>query len=440
MSRTKKIAFGCVLGVPLLCCVGGLIFVWGATSRSDRFLKEELAAARSVGLPTELKELPLIPVDRASNAAPLYQRAITVANRDEMKKALSAIGAAITRDPKPEAERLAAVEAPKLRSLYPLLEAATELPQCQFDRQWSLGFNVLFPEYASMKGFVKLLAFRADRASERGDWRSALEDIRRCFRISEHAGSDPVLIAALVQIACDAIAQTQFRRIIDRHGRDATFLRAAQQLASERRPLPDFRRIMAGELVLSRISLRELRSLREIEALLPDGEMPRAPSGLERTVFNSKLVRNTFDGKLVNAYRTMYPELPSDPEDWPKTYDAMIKMERAVEADRTLAGTMNRILLPVFNQAADAAGRMQANRRLTVTALHLLLMRARTGRLPERLPNLGEATQDPFADGPLQYGRKGSGFLLYSVGQDREDNGGQVRRTEGSYDDVVEFS
>jgi hypothetical protein len=57
--------------------------------------------------------------------------------------------------------------------------------------------------------------------------------------------------------------------------------------------------------------------------------------------------------------------------------------------------------------------------------------------------DLGPARIDPFDGMPLRYRPKGKGFMIYSVGKDREDNGGKRRDPNGpddqKYDIVMEF-
>lgn len=74
--------------------------------------------------------------------------------------------------------------------------------------------------------------------------------------------------------------------------------------------------------------------------------------------------------------------------------------------------------------------RTQAQLRLLRTELALREFRARHRALPATLQELVPAQLsavpvDPFSEQPLQYRRQGTGCLLYSVGPDLKDNGGQ---------------
>jgi hypothetical protein len=69
-----------------------------------------------------------------------------------------------------------------------------------------------------------------------------------------------------------------------------------------------------------------------------------------------------------------------------------------------------------------------ATLRLTRAGLALLQYKQAHGVLPPTLDALGvEGLVDPFTEEPLRYRPEGEGFLVYSVGEDRRDNGGTPR-------------
>ena len=81
----------------------------------------------------------------------------------------------------------------------------------------------------------------------------------------------------------------------------------------------------------------------------------------------------------------------------------------------------------------------QASLRLATTAFAVERFRHGQGRLPADLNELtpqflANVPTDPFDGAPLRYRRLSRGYLIYSVGIDRRDNGGR----EGS--DFARFS
>jgi hypothetical protein len=70
----------------------------------------------------------------------------------------------------------------------------------------------------------------------------------------------------------------------------------------------------------------------------------------------------------------------------------------------------------------------------------LLLDRAKTGELPKFLPDYGPGRIDPFSGKPLKYRRIENGFLIYSFGADRIDDGGVTRQDNPeakTYDEAI---
>lgn len=68
--------------------------------------------------------------------------------------------------------------------------------------------------------------------------------------------------------------------------------------------------------------------------------------------------------------------------------------------------------------------------RTASAALALQRFRLRTGQWPETLAelvpqHLPEMLEDPFDGAPLRYKRFETGFVVYSVGEDRGDDGGR---------------
>ena len=65
---------------------------------------------------------------------------------------------------------------------------------------------------------------------------------------------------------------------------------------------------------------------------------------------------------------------------------------------------------------------------MTRAGLALLQYKRAHGAFPETLEALSlERLMDPYTEGPLHYRPEGEGFLVYSVGDDRKDNGGTSR-------------
>lgn len=91
--------------------------------------------------------------------------------------------------------------------------------------------------------------------------------------------------------------------------------------------------------------------------------------------------------------------------------------------------------------------RMATELHLTRAGLALLQYRQAHGTFPETLEALGvEGLTDPYTGKALLYRPGGESFVVYSVGRDRQDNGGtppakweDTRRRHDPYDEVWHF-
>lgn len=90
------------------------------------------------------------------------------------------------------------------------------------------------------------------------------------------------------------------------------------------------------------------------------------------------------------------------------------------------------ISVPNFPKALDRGVRVEAQRQMTIAAMALMRFRIVHGKFPTELNELWprflqEPSFDPFSGGCLKYRLKpGGSFVLYSVGDDATDDGGNA--------------
>jgi hypothetical protein len=92
------------------------------------------------------------------------------------------------------------------------------------------------------------------------------------------------------------------------------------------------------------------------------------------------------------------------------------------------------ISIPNFSRAAQTAIRAETERQLTLAALAITRFEMRHGKFPsgfeELVPEfLAAEPWDPMSGKPLGYRLKDGGFVVYSVGEDGIDNGGDATPT-----------
>jgi hypothetical protein len=98
------------------------------------------------------------------------------------------------------------------------------------------------------------------------------------------------------------------------------------------------------------------------------------------------------------------------------------------DIEKEIRHPLNALLVPVFSPAGEKEASEVATMRLVGCAAAIRLHKLRTGKYPASLEalQLGEMIIDPFSGKPFVYKTDPRfGFLLYSVSQNRVDDGGQ---------------
>ena len=94
---------------------------------------------------------------------------------------------------------------------------------------------------------------------------------------------------------------------------------------------------------------------------------------------------------------------------------------------------VSRMFLPSFTRAVTVLGQSSARLRCARAGLALERFRLKRGQWPQDLADLvpeflTAIPVDPFDGQPLRYGRTDRGVVVYSVGEDELDGGGDVAR------------
>ncbi len=221
-------------------------------------LPAELNAARAEALaltPADL--LPDVPVADSRNAALLYQQ-ITATDRGgpEGESFIAvAKGIATASD-----HRTVKVGLRKAAPLLRLAEKAAALPDCDFHRNWSLGPDLLLPEYAVLRKTARMLAAEATLQCESNRPEAALHTIWIGARMANHVARDPICIAFLVRIAIEAIMDRPLRRVMCRYSDRPDILRLVEETDRAFGPDLDVEHALRGEVMMCRICTGMVRS------------------------------------------------------------------------------------------------------------------------------------------------------------------------------------
>lgn len=429
MIAFATLAVLCPVGV----CGGGYFFFRSWLVGSAKSLPKEIELARRAGLPVEVKDLrPAKPIPDDQNAAVVYrpfcahiQEAFK--KKKDLTKALDALfkGSADANQSK-----LATDTVNENRESLNEVVAASRRPFCDFHYRYEMGASLLLPEFAQAKDAARLLRTRAYLEARTGKVELALEDLAAIERIGHHMGQTPMLIAALVQFALDGIAQAEFTDVLQTCSHDASMLVKANKVLAEFGPPPDLRYAFRGEVAMGRIMIQSVKSTNDIAAL-GDGRNDSPDIPLPASM------RDGSEANMLAAWRQIYTEMPNDQRDWRGMRKLFKKVNDRMETDQSLANKLALVVFPSLDGTALALASHHARQNLSATTIRLLQDRLRSGSFPSALPNYGPLSIDPFDGKPLRYRHEGTGFVLYSIDRDLEDNGGRKKKGNMKGDIVV---
>jgi hypothetical protein len=241
-------------------------------------------------------------------------------------------------------------------------------------------------------------------------------------------GDDPMIIAQLVRMACRTMAWTSIARTLAQGVASEAALQEAQTLLEEEEAQPLLLYALRGERASGHEHMKWMEG----------ADIQQAPGVPPNTnSFLGRLSLRLSGGWLLGNHATLLDlmneaveiaKLPAETQR--QRYRELDERVKTMTASRMEFTTL---LLPAVLKVAEASLRSRAELRCAAVALAAERYRLAHGSWPESLEQLtprflAKVPLDPFDGKPLRYRRLADGVVVYSVGLDGKDNGGQVDR------------
>ena len=437
------------LGALALAAVAWLAWYGLARWQLER-TKDSLRAA---GLPMTTEEVIPAPIPEDENAASLLERAepmwIELKSRGDFVDARVGSNAPELAPEKFDQDRLAQLQAqmqrPDTQELFRLMQDAARRPAAVFDRDYAKGAAVDIGPLNPLFSAVQFFGTKAWLAAREGNQKDAADDLLTVSRLASFALRDVLLLGWIIGASFDQLSITSAQSVIaelppgsfrkqDWQALDDSW---AQHAAAARDNLVGS---MDGERVL--VAMWMLEQVISGQLLLRQ-EVPK--------VVNAWYPDETGRVRwMTGFYETaLAPLLVSD---YAAYLRLMLSVRETVQNGRTGASAeesfarnvpgwalIARKLASSYDGTRKLLEDYEVNLQLGRLGLALEDFRSHEGKYPATLPDLGlpEATiTDPFTGRPFIYRTERDNVLVYSVGFDREDDGG-VPRASGGRRDLV---
>lgn len=427
------------LSVPFL--IWRLWLFWG--------VDHQLARIRAEGLPTDGDEVNkwYASVPESENAALVLTKAFELRRNYPDSRSnlvwnfkLPPRGQTLTPD---QAELLAGY----VEMNQPMLAKADEalkLPASRYPIDCSLGSQTPLPHLTWLKHLLELNQYKVELALTKGDAHAAAAAIASILDLTRTIENEPILISQLARLKFLQMAVASLERCINL-GLSTAEATNLSPLFARSAQVQCLGRALVGERAMFAPYFRTSRYENpRIYAPLKPGEddskdhIRRRDWGMLKLVGYYEMDFGQFLFTMNNVI-----DLANQPP--PDNLEVDRHFARAAAASRKKKRTLSALVFSSYIGVAARENENLARLRLTVAALALERFRSQNGKLPDTLEDLkptfvAEVPQDPFTGMEVLYRQLPKGYVVYSVGRDRRDDGGKEEpdskkaRNESTYD------
>ncbi len=314
-----------------------------------------------------------------------------------------------------------------------LLRQLASLPQGYAKIDWAPdGVSGLFPAMEQTREIARLGHYDASLRANEKDFDGALESCRAILCAGRANEPCCTLIQLLGRIAVDSVCLGQVERVLALGEPSEASLEATQKLLEDELAQPLFSQSLRGERALSYWLMETTYKTHPGQVILLNiGAAWSAKTDLGTKI--ALILQSPMGGSLEaneaasleNLTELIRISKQPEPEQ-----DAAFDKVDALSKDWRQP-SLFRMMLPSLLKVREAYLRGQGRMRAAVAAIAAERYRRKHGTWPAKLEELvpaelAQAPTDPFDGKPLRMRKIDDGLVLYSIGPDKVDDGGQV--------------
>jgi len=280
---------------------------------------------------------------------------------------------------------------------------------------FSKGFEMEFPHLVKMRSCARVLHASAVINGMNGDCNEAVDDIIAGMKLGAAVAQEPILISQLVRIAIYGIMSFAAQNSFDGGDLSPELTRRLFAHVEQADHREEFAESFSGEIYLSSKAFSAIRA----GAPLPEGSNLGPPQEADERAYVEMMER------VISAARLPYHEAVRD-------------LDRIQTHIQNLPEPLaySRALLPALIRSCIAQARHEALIDLVQIGILVEQYRTREGYYPDTLDDIasgfgGSVPVDPFSGEKYRYRPLGSVFVLYSISENRLDDGGTHELRKG---------
>jgi hypothetical protein len=308
---------------------------------------------------------------------------------------------------------------------FAFVRRAAPLRMSRYPVDLTKGLSALMPHLSELRQLAQLYCAKAALHAERAEADLAIDTLTHALAVPRSLTGEPLLISQMVRISQHGTIIQTLERVVNRVELSEKHVTRVEEALNGAYDPNAMATALMGEACLVLDALHRPR-----QAGLPMWHS----SGDE----GLSLIRLEFcrDLGLLELSRLRLAEITAH-----RQAAARRPLDERVEATAHIRARINEIagrdgllkrFMPVGARFIDDDVADATRLRVARVALSVERYRLETGEPPARLDDLvpaflDEIPQDPFDGRPLRYVRRPRGYVVYSIGKDRTDDGGKER-------------
>ncbi|MFA5865125.1 MAG: hypothetical protein WC975_10620 [Phycisphaerae bacterium] len=391
----------------------------------------------------EFNELVRPKVDESQNAAPYYIEAqkLLVNPSDDVKEILGYIDSSLA----PNEEKNLRLWLKQNEKAFAELQEGSHKSYFWYTYNGKETISILLTYLAPQRALAKGLCWKM-WLEDGNNQQQILQDLRTLYQQSRHLQTQTVtLIEQLVGLAVQTLADQQVLRLLKAGKIKTESLPELAKMLEEIYPVKYPKMDIQGERLFALDVIQRIFTdngiggghicPKEMNKYLhystESKEMDSLFSVLSWTLIHPR--RDVTTAKVNEYYDLFEKETSVKPYDRDKSGKPL----RQKFLENNLHNFMIKFFVPALSRAIEMNFRGKVGLEATQTVIALQRYKQEHGNLPENLTALipvylNHLPQDPYGPGPLTYKRQGSDFILYTFGQNYEDDGGKHEELWGT--------
>lgn len=314
------------------------------------------------------------------------------------------------------------------------VHAALQRPHFRFPVKIEDGPDALLPHLSQLRIEAENFEIAALLASERGDKPAAIPALHDTARSGQILAEEPIFLSQLVRRACLEITLNSVEQLLSRQSLTKEELDQLQSLLDQ----INLRGVARSALIDERpFSLSVFnpdvmaRALRNNSS--EDGtDSPEQTAHRLRIGYSALQMLGFWDRDRRLMLQTFHGAIELAGQETPESltnFDALFEAA-SQEARKFPPKIFSAMLLPALQRVPLRFATFEARRRAALVALAVERYRLdHQDRIPDTLEALvpdylPAIPSDPLDGQPIRFSKLGPGYVVYSVGEDREDDGG----------------